>query len=72
MAGRLQDRIALIGVTARGIGAGIAEPFLEEGTRIVISDRDPAGRTTAEPLSAKARPSSSNAMSARRTRSRLW
>ena len=53
MAGRLQDRIALICGAARGIGAGIAELFLEEGARIVISDRDPAGQATAERLSAK-------------------
>ena len=52
MAGRLQDRIALICGAARGIGAGIPELFLEEGARIVISDRDAAGEATAERLSA--------------------
>jgi 3-oxoacyl-[acyl-carrier protein] reductase len=47
---RLKDRIALVIGAARGIGAGIAERFVEEGARIVIADRDTSGEATAKRL----------------------
>ncbi|WP_119304142.1 SDR family oxidoreductase [Dongia deserti] len=47
---RLKDRIALIIGAARGIGAGIAARFVEEGAQIVIADREPAGEATASRL----------------------
>jgi 3-oxoacyl-[acyl-carrier protein] reductase len=37
---RLQDRIALVIGAARGIGAGIAARFAEEGAKVVIADRE--------------------------------
>ena len=37
---RLQDRIALVIGAARGIGAGIAARFAEEGAKIIIADRE--------------------------------
>ncbi len=37
---RLKDRIALVIGGARGIGAGIAERFVEEGASIVLADRE--------------------------------
>ena len=51
MTGRLQDRVALIVGAARGIGAGIAERFVEEGARLVIADSEAeAGTATAARL----------------------
>lgn len=51
MSGRLQDRVALIVGAARGIGAGIAERFIEEGAKIVIADSEAlAGTETAKRL----------------------
>ena len=47
---RLENRTALIIGAARGIGAGIAERFAEEGARIVIADRKAAGQATASRL----------------------
>ena len=54
MSGRLTGKVALIIGAARGIGAGIAERFHEEGARLVIADTDvEAGVVTAERLKAK-------------------
>ncbi|MGH6932968.1 MAG: SDR family NAD(P)-dependent oxidoreductase [Dongiaceae bacterium] len=54
MPGRLQDKTAIIIGAARGLGAGIAELFAEEGARLVIGDSlEAKGRATAERLAAK-------------------
>jgi 3-oxoacyl-[acyl-carrier protein] reductase len=42
---RLKDRIALVIGAARGIGAAIAERFLEEGASVVIADCDETAGT---------------------------
>jgi 3-oxoacyl-[acyl-carrier protein] reductase len=39
---RLKHRVALVIGAARGIGAAIAERFIEEGASVVIADRDEA------------------------------
>lgn len=53
MSGRLEAQVALIIGAARGIGAGIAERFAEEGASIVIADTDAeAGLATARRLDA--------------------
>lgn len=50
---RMKDRVALVTGGARGIGRGIAERLVEEGARVVITDRDnTAGRATAAALGA--------------------
>ena len=51
MTGRLHNRSALVIGGARGIGAAIAERFVEEGAHVVIADtEEDAGRATAERL----------------------
>jgi 3-oxoacyl-[acyl-carrier protein] reductase len=51
--GRLESRIAIVVGAARGIGAGIAERFLEEGAAVVLADADgDAVRDTADRLGA--------------------
>ncbi|MCI0430861.1 MAG: SDR family oxidoreductase [Rhodospirillales bacterium] len=53
MSGRLEGRAALVIGAARGIGAGIAERFAEEGARLVIADTEAeAGLATARRLAA--------------------
>ena len=54
MSGRLAGKAALIIGAARGIGAGIAERFHEEGARLVIADTEVEARgATAERLKGK-------------------
>jgi 3-oxoacyl-[acyl-carrier protein] reductase len=51
MTGRLEGKVALIIGAARGIGAGIAARFHEEGARIVVGDSEAeAGKTIAAKL----------------------
>ncbi len=53
MGDRLKGRIAIVVGAARGIGAGIAERFVEEGASVLIADtEDVAGEATARRLSA--------------------
>lgn len=48
---RLQGRTALVIGAARGIGAGIAARFVEEGAKVIIADRpDSVGAATAAKL----------------------
>ena len=51
MSGRLQNRVALIIGSARGIGRAIAERFVEEGAKVTIADTEvEAGIATAADL----------------------
>lgn len=55
MAGRLEDRIALVTGAARGIGEGIAAAFAREGAIVILSDiDDERGRAAAARLGARA------------------
>ena len=38
MAGRLQDKLALVTAAGQGIGRGIAERFVAEGARVIATD----------------------------------
>jgi 3-oxoacyl-[acyl-carrier protein] reductase len=50
---RLRNRTAIVIGAARGIGAGVAERFLEEGASVVVADSEAeAGRASAERLAA--------------------
>jgi NAD(P)-dependent dehydrogenase (short-subunit alcohol dehydrogenase family) len=52
MPNRLKDKTALVIGAARGIGAGIAEVFAEEGAKLVIADAlEAEGQATAARLS---------------------
>lgn len=54
MTGRLEGKTAVVIGAARGIGAGVAERFIEEGARVVIGDTEgDAGQATAERLGAR-------------------
>lgn len=54
MTGRLDGKTAIVIGAARGIGAGIAERFIEEGASVVIGDTElEAGRATAARLGAR-------------------
>lgn len=54
MAGRFSGRVVIVTGGAKGIGAGCAAVFCEEGGRVAILDRDAAaGTATAAQLTAK-------------------
>src|SRR5262245_20392467 len=51
MGDRLKNRTAIVIGAARGIGAGIAERFLEEGASVLIADTEAeTGEATAKRL----------------------
>ena len=41
MAGRLQDKVALVTAAGQGIGRAIAETFVAEGARVIATDLEP-------------------------------
>lgn len=49
---RLQSKVALITGGASGLGAGVAQRFVEEGATTVISDLNPQGEAVAKKLGA--------------------
>jgi NAD(P)-dependent dehydrogenase (short-subunit alcohol dehydrogenase family) len=54
MAGRLQDKVAIVTGAGRGIGRATAEAFLREGARVVIAELDArTGQAAAEDLAAR-------------------
>ena len=66
MGNRLKNKVAVVIGAARGIGAGIAERFIEEGASVLIADvEDSAGKATAG-STASVRLSTWTARSARR------
>jgi 3(or 17)beta-hydroxysteroid dehydrogenase len=51
--GRLNEKIAIVTGGASGLGAGIAQRFIEEGALTVITDINPEGETVAKRLGAE-------------------
>ena len=43
MAGRMENKVAIVTGGASGIGRAVCHRFLEEGARVVVADRNPAG-----------------------------
>lgn len=51
--GRLNDKIAMVTGGASGLGAGIAQRFIEEGAQTIITDINPEGEAVAAQLGAE-------------------